>query len=334
MTSPYPTPRIFVSHSSKDSDFGIPLVEDLRSVLGDESAVWYDSQEELQGGDTLPRKIVEELTACPVFIVILSPEALASPQINAEIDLAWRQKLSESGKLILPILYRPCQHIREDLQTLQVIRFLPPKSYKTVFTELLVALGLPTTTKSKDYVRSPKDPARAIIWQMISQIEAAFVERDWPMVVRKVKYLLKQAPTAITPTLYRMQGHALLAEGEVQLAQEAFNAATIVSEQRLAEGNTYLSAKQYKKAIAIYDRVIAWDPNLAVAYSNKGLALYSLKRYEEALTACQQAIHLDPNLAIAYFNQGLILEKMEVGRWGEANQSFEKARQLGYRGQR
>src|SRR5437763_14386593 len=118
-------PRIFVSHSSKDQDFCLRLVDDLQTVLGDESAVWYDARGGLHGGDTWWRKIMQELKARHVFIVVLSPDSVISPWVNSEIDLAWRQKHSPSGKLILPILYRPCE-IRDDLDILQIISFLPP----------------------------------------------------------------------------------------------------------------------------------------------------------------------------------------------------------------
>jgi hypothetical protein len=42
--------RIFVSHSSKDNDFGVQLVKDLRHILGDENAVWYDASGGLNPG--------------------------------------------------------------------------------------------------------------------------------------------------------------------------------------------------------------------------------------------------------------------------------------------
>src|SRR6266571_3673533 len=102
-------PRIFVSHSSQDDDFGTRLVENLRSALGGETAVWYDSRGGLRGGDDWWPKIVKELTACNVFIVVLSPDAMASPWVNDEINLAWRQKNSPTRMRIIPVLYRPCQ---------------------------------------------------------------------------------------------------------------------------------------------------------------------------------------------------------------------------------
>src|SRR5205823_8202031 len=61
MTSPQH--RIFVSHSHLDNDFGTRLTQDLRRVLNDESAVFYDVLGGLHGGETWWEKIVEELSA-------------------------------------------------------------------------------------------------------------------------------------------------------------------------------------------------------------------------------------------------------------------------------
>src|SRR5437588_12045142 len=97
----HPAPRIFVSHSSKDNDFGLKLVQDLRHALGDDTAVWYDASGGLVGGAAWWHKIVEQLTAREVFIVILSPEAMSSPWVRDEITLAWMQKNSATGKRII-----------------------------------------------------------------------------------------------------------------------------------------------------------------------------------------------------------------------------------------
>ena len=55
-----------------------------------------------------------------------------------------------------------------------------------------------------------------------------------------------------------------------------------------------------------------------------------LKRYEEALAAYDQAIRLNPNDDFAYYGKGIALRTM--GKTNEAEQAFEKARQLGYNG--
>lgn len=70
--------RIFVSHSHLDNDFGTRFAQDLRRALKEESAVWYDVLGGLHGGETWWEKIVEELTAHDVFIVVLSPDAMNS----------------------------------------------------------------------------------------------------------------------------------------------------------------------------------------------------------------------------------------------------------------
>src|SRR2546421_2507877 len=153
-TSPHKDLHIFVSHSHKDNGFGTKLVQDLRILLGSDTAVWYDTSGGLLGGDVWWRKIVEELTARPVFIVVLSPDAVASPWVNDEIDLAWHQKNSKTGKRIIPVLYRSCE-MRNDLNNLQDVSFLPPKTYEIAFNELLKSLGLPMSVQTRKSTNRP-----------------------------------------------------------------------------------------------------------------------------------------------------------------------------------
>jgi hypothetical protein len=136
------TPRIFVSHSHADDAFGGRLIADLRRDLGSEEAVWYDVSGGLHGGDAWWRTIVAEIRARDIFLVVLSPDAVASKWVEDEIDLAWQLKNSPAGKTIVPILYRPCA-VREDLLTRQVISFVAPKAYHTAYTELLTSLVMP-----------------------------------------------------------------------------------------------------------------------------------------------------------------------------------------------
>ena len=144
--------RIFVSHSHQDNDFGVRLVPDLRVALGgDESAVWYDVSGGLHGGDEWWRKIVAEITARPIFLLILSPDAMASGYVQTEFDLAFKQKHNPAGKKIIPILYKPCQP-REDMTLFQMVSFLEPKPYELAFGELLKALG---------FSGAPAEPPRA-----------------------------------------------------------------------------------------------------------------------------------------------------------------------------
>src|ERR1700693_4189604 len=115
MTSPQH--RIFVSHNHLDNEFGTRLTQDLRRVLGDESAVFYDVLGGLHGGEMWWEKIVEELTARDVFLLVLSPDAMNSLWVRREISIALNR-----NKYLLPVLYRACA-VGADLEILQIISF-------------------------------------------------------------------------------------------------------------------------------------------------------------------------------------------------------------------
>ena len=214
-----PAFRIFVSHSHIDNDFGTGLVQDLRRVLGDINSVWYDSMGGLHGGDGWWLKILEELTSRNVFIVILSPDSMSSAWVGDEISLAWRQRNSETKMRVIPVLYRSCK-VRSDLDLLQIISFLSPRPYAAAFKELLVALGIPTNDEAKRPTAKLENPAVSF-----EHIKAAFARKDWPDVLRKVEYLAKHTPDAISADIYRMQGLALFQRGEMERAQEALDVA-------------------------------------------------------------------------------------------------------------
>ncbi|HYB01471.1 MAG TPA: toll/interleukin-1 receptor domain-containing protein, partial [Ktedonobacteraceae bacterium] len=226
-----PQHRIFISHSHIDNEFGTRLAQDLQGSLGDESAVWYDVLGGLHGGDTWWEKIVEELTARKVFIVVLSPEAVASPWVRDEINLAWSQKNSKVGKLIIPLLYRECS-VRADLNTLQVISFLSPKTYETAFKEVLLTLGLSTARVGEPVRSAPQAVDTGAV--LLQQIENSFAAQDWADVLRKADYIIKRLPERATATVYRLQGLAHLEDGDVQQGQEALETAlALVTDRQL-----------------------------------------------------------------------------------------------------
>ena len=53
-----------------------------------------------------------------------------------------------------------------------------------------------------------------------------------------------------------------------------------------------------------------------MARMNKGSALISCGRLEEALVACERALALDPNIAMAWMNKGIAQGKLD--RFAEA----------------
>jgi hypothetical protein len=130
--------RVFISHSSKDNNFGAKLAADLRAKLGHLSDVFYDSdghpeddyQDGLLGGDKWVERLEHELTARDVFVVILSPQALASRRVKMEIYTALAQELGSKGlnKTFVPIVHETTE-AGAFLSHYQWVSFLPGRSY-------------------------------------------------------------------------------------------------------------------------------------------------------------------------------------------------------------
>jgi len=109
MSTPSSEPiRIFVSHSHEDDDYCREFVEELRRLLGDRDAVWYD-EHNLTSGELL-REIQRELHRRHVFIVILSKAAMHRSGWVAD-ECAWAYDLyrDEPGRTMLPVTGAPIE---------------------------------------------------------------------------------------------------------------------------------------------------------------------------------------------------------------------------------
>ena len=81
--------------------------------------------------------------------------------------------------------------------------------------------------------------------------------------------------------------------------------------------------RQFYKAIECYDKIIAIDPHLVLAYEERGLCYYAIGRPEKALNDLNMAIALDADNHNAHFNKGLLL--LEKRENGAALKNFENA---------
>ena len=77
-----------------------------------------------------------------------------------------------------------------------------------------------------------------------------------------------------------------------------------------------------------YNEAIHLDPQLALAYNNRGNAYKDLGQYQKAIQDYNEAIHFDPQAAIAYENRGVAYTFL--GKDTEAQQDIERAVELGY----
>jgi Tfp pilus assembly protein PilF len=138
-------PRVFISHSGADNAFGLSLEQRLGEAL-DDDAVFYDRDggptgAGLVGGDEWLSRIEHEITERNVFVVLLSPEAFASPWVAKEVNLALTEAVAVAGKVIIPVLHKETT-VRPFLTEYQWVSFLAPRSFDEAFAELLRAVQL------------------------------------------------------------------------------------------------------------------------------------------------------------------------------------------------
>ena len=70
-------------------------------------------------------------------------------------------------------------------------------------------------------------------------------------------------------------------------------------------GHCAVELGRHEEAVASYDRALVLNPNLAAAWSNRGIALGNLGRHEEAVASYDRALDLNPNYAEAWVNRGI-----------------------------
>jgi hypothetical protein len=94
--------QVFISHSTKNADFVDKLVERLRYHY---ITMWY-APRNMPGG-YFKENIRQALNNCDWFLVVLSPEALASDWVRQETEQAMAD-IRYRGK-VLPVLAKPCE---------------------------------------------------------------------------------------------------------------------------------------------------------------------------------------------------------------------------------
>jgi tetratricopeptide (TPR) repeat protein len=82
------------------------------------------------------------------------------------------------------------------------------------------------------------------------------------------------------------------------------------------KGTALYNLGKHKEAMEYYDKALEIDPKNAMALSNKGSALYKLGKHNEAMEYFDKALEIDPKNAMALSNTGWALYKL--GKHNEA----------------
>lgn len=88
-------------------------------------------------------------------------------------------------------------------------------------------------------------------------------------------------------------------------------------------GLKHVSAGEFDKAIAAWEKALKINPNLSEAWHNRGSALGRLGRYEAAVESFQSALTIDPNNYQAWNDRAHALYQLQD--WAEAVESWSNA---------
>lgn len=97
-------PKAFISHNRANKAEAEQLALELRKNGVD---AWFDKWE-IGPGDSLVEKINEGLASAQLFVVLLSPEALDSKWVGAELDFGVIARINETMKVV-PVLVTKCE---------------------------------------------------------------------------------------------------------------------------------------------------------------------------------------------------------------------------------
>ena len=83
---------------------------------------------------------------------------------------------------------------------------------------------------------------------------------------------------------------------------------------------------KYKKAVKSFQQALAIDPNNYQAWNDCAHALYQLKKWPEAVNSWNNALKIMPSNHLFWYNRGCGLEQLE--KWTEAIISYEKSLEI------
>jgi tetratricopeptide (TPR) repeat protein len=89
------------------------------------------------------------------------------------------------------------------------------------------------------------------------------------------------------------------------------------------KAQSLLNLDKTEEALAVFDEILAIDPQHTDTLVKKGEALERLRRLDEAILCYDQAITADQSMTIAYLHKGGLFNRME--RYEEALKCYEQA---------
>lgn len=98
-------PSIFLSHNHADK----PFVRRLAADLDNQGIPYWLDEAEIKVGESLIEKIRDGIDRMDYVAVVLSPDSVASPWVQREVDVAMNQEIMGRRVKVLPVMYRKCE---------------------------------------------------------------------------------------------------------------------------------------------------------------------------------------------------------------------------------
>lgn len=128
---------VFLSHTAADK----PFVRKLAGDLDNHGVKYWLDEAEIKVGESLIEKIREALDEVDYVAVILSPNSIASPWVQREVDVAMNQEIQGKRVKVLPIMYRRCELPGFLLGKLYA-DFTDESTYTHAFKRLVQSIGI------------------------------------------------------------------------------------------------------------------------------------------------------------------------------------------------
>ncbi|RXK87595.1 toll/interleukin-1 receptor domain-containing protein [Chlorobaculum sp. 24CR] len=162
--------RIFLSHTHADKPFVRKLALDLET----HGAEYWLDEAEIKVGESLITKIREGIDEADFVAVILSPNSVASPWVQRELDVAMNQEIAGHRIKVLPIMYLACD-LPGFLLGKFYADFTDETNYSYALRQLVESMGLVfnksilDTTRTRASLGEALDRAFVFNLQMLSK---------------------------------------------------------------------------------------------------------------------------------------------------------------------
>ena len=196
----------------------------------------------------------------------------------------------------------------------EIIKDLDSESDFEFETSEPSAIATPPETKSAD-----SDPVAIDMERVMNLIQED--EQLAQEITQKLNYSLTNQPES------QNQTEIATPKSPTDLASDSLDQSSIeLIEGWFNLGLKQVSAGEFAKAIASWEKALNINPHLSEAWHNRGSALGRLGKYQEAVVSFQKALRIDPNNYQAWNDRAHALYQLQ--EWSAAADSWSNAIKL------